>query len=96
MRLPEPVVQLYADESSINNIAEFQANNNWTGSAEDGYRAYNNQQANGYQEMLDSLQESDGLMLEAKQSAISRVSELVSAIALDGTRCEVFLTESGR
>ena len=96
VRLPEPVVQLYVDESSINNIAEFQANENWTGSAEEGYLAYNNQKADGYQEMLESLQESDGLMLEAKQSAIARVSELVSAVALDGVRCEVFFSESGR
>lgn len=96
VRLPEPVVQLYVDESSINNIAEFLANENWTGSAEEGYLAYNNQKADGYQEMLESLQESDGLMLEAKQSAIARVSELVSAVALDGVRCEVFFSESGR
>ena len=96
VRLPEPEVQLYVDERSTDNIAEFQKNKNWTGSAEEGYFAYNNQQADAYEAMLDSLQESDGLMLTAKNSAINRVSEIVSAIALDGVRCEVFFSESGR
>ena len=96
VRLPEPVVQLYVDESSVENIAEYQANANWTGTAEEGYMAYNAQKASSYKEMLDSLQESDGLMLEAKQSAMDRVSELISAVSLDEVRCEVFFSESGR
>lgn len=96
VRLPEPWVQLYIDESSTKNIAEFQKNQNWTGSAEEGYLAYNTQNATGYQEMLDSLQESDGLMLEAKNCAIRRVSELVSAIALDDVQCEIYFSDSRR
>ena len=96
VRLPEPVVQLYVDENSTSNIAEFQKNQNWTGSAEEGYRAYNTQTADGYKKMLESLQESDGLMLEAKNSAISRVSELISAVALDGIQCEVYFSSPRR
>lgn len=93
IRLPEPYVQLYVDERTTNNIAEYQKRN-WTGNAEDGYRAYSNQTASGYREMLDSLQESDGLMLEAKKNAISRVSELIGALTLDGVRCEVYFSET--
>lgn len=95
IKLLEPSVELYIDESSTKNIAEFQVNSNWTGSAEEGYRAYFEQSQASYEKMLESLQESDGLLLEAKDSAIKMVTKLVDALSLDDIQFEVYFSSKG-
>lgn len=94
VKLPEPSVALYVDETRTEKIAEYQVNSNWTGSAEAGYRAYFEQADAGYEEMLDSLQESDGLMLEAKSSAIQRVTELLKALSVEDKEFEVYFSSA--
>ena len=93
--LPEPEVRLYIDESTTEDIAEFQANS-WTGAAEDGYMAYHEQTEAGYEKMLESLQDSEGLMLTAKDSAITQVKMLLDAINVDDVKFEVYFPSEGR
>ena len=95
IKLPEPQVDLYIDESHVENIDEY-IKHGWSGTAEEGYEGYLRQTRLSYDSIMDSLQESDGLMLEAKESAISAVTELVEAAALDDVACEIYFYSTGR
>jgi hypothetical protein len=95
MKLPKLEVKLYIDERTTNQIAEYQKKG-WTGNAEDGFRTYMKTAESGYEEMKKSLQQYDGLMMQAEESAIERISQLASAVFVENAKFEVFFETEGR
>lgn len=93
IELPKPEVKLFVDERTTKQIAEH-TKRNWTGNAEDGFRTYMKTAESGYEEMRKSLQQYDGLMMQAEESAIKRVHQLVKAAILNDAKVEVFFETS--
>lgn len=94
IKLPKPEVKLYIDERTTKQIAEH-TKRSWTGNAEDGFRTYMKTAESGYEEMKKSLQQYDGLMMQAEESAIKRVYQLTKAAIFDDSKVEVFFETAG-
>ncbi len=95
IKLPSLEVELFLDERTTKQIAEYQKKG-WTGNAADGFLSYLTTSKNGYEAMEKSLQQYEGLMLEARKSAIKRVRQLAETTYLDNdVSFEVFFGEDG-
>lgn len=94
IKLPKPEVKLYIDERTTKQIAEH-TKRSWTGNAEDGFRTYMKTTESGYEEMKTSLQQYDGLMMQAEESAIKRVYQLAKATIVNDAKVEVFFETAG-
>ncbi len=77
--LNEPDVDLYINENDTEQLAEYQKYP-WSGSAENGYKAYLNSRANSVSQIKDSMENYDTLMESAKNAAIKEITRLASAV----------------
>lgn len=76
--LPEIEVDVYVDERETEKLAEYQKHV-WSGSTEDGLKAYMNSREVGNASIKDSIENSDSLLMEAENSAKEQVKILASS-----------------
>lgn len=79
IKLDEPEIDLFINENETKQLAEYQKYP-WSGSAEDGYKAYLNSRANSYEEIKGTMENYDQLLKSAKESAIKEVTRLADAV----------------
>lgn len=79
--LPQPVVNLYIDESSIEKVADYQKTFS-NGSAEDGFDAYLKSMAKIHQVTEETLDNYDMLIDSAKQATEHQVTLLVQSVSI--------------
>ena len=77
--LDKPELDLYIDEKATSTLAEWQEHP-WSGTAEDGFKAYMNSRKNAKNEIEKSLSNYDSLVLQAEEAAISQVKKLVESL----------------
>ena len=75
-------VTLYVDESSTEKVAEYQERG-WTGNAETGYRKHLEMTTDGYEKIMQSLQNSSNLKTSAIVSAEEQIRMLIEASLID-------------
>lgn len=75
-------VTLYVDESSAEKVAEYQERG-WTGNAETGYRKHLEMTTDGYEKMMQSLQNSSSLKTTAIESAEDQIQMLIEGSLID-------------
>ena len=83
-------VELYVDETSTNLEASFIAHS-WTGNANDGYAMAMNLSKSVYDEMMEELQNFDGLLLLAVDSGIKQIERLANAAVKDSKNWDIIV-----
>lgn len=79
--LDEPEIDIYINEDETEQLAEYQKYP-WSGSAENGYKAYLNSRANTAKEIKETMDNYDELMQMAKDAATKEVKRLAEAICI--------------
>ena len=92
IEIPEPVGELYIDQSQVEKVAEYQKNY-FKGDANSGFQAYLNSMAKVQKASADTLNNYDTLMENARSSAINQIKTIANAATVNKRNVNVEFSE---